>query len=67
MDYLTASQVRQQFGGISDMTLWRWMHDERVGFPRPIIINRRRYFPAPDIEAFKDRQSRQGSAKDRPR
>jgi predicted DNA-binding transcriptional regulator AlpA len=57
MEFLTATQVRQRFGGISDMTLWRWMHDSRVGFPQPIVINRRRYFPASAIDAFYERQA----------
>jgi len=55
MELLTAINVRQRFGGISDMTLWRWMHDARVGFPQPIIINRRRYFRAADVDAFQER------------
>jgi predicted DNA-binding transcriptional regulator AlpA len=59
MVYLTATQVRQRFGGISDMTLWRWMHDERVDFPAPVVINRRRYFRLPEVEAFEDRQTGQ--------
>ncbi len=56
MEFLTAPQVRQRFAGISDMTLWRWMHDERMGFPKPVVINRRRYFRLTDIEAFEKRQ-----------
>jgi len=55
IEFLTATQVRQRFGGISDMTLWRWMHDERVGFPRPTVINRRRYFRESDIAEFQSR------------
>jgi hypothetical protein len=31
------------------------MRDERVGFPQPIVINRRRYFRAADIDAFEAR------------
>jgi len=61
MDFLTANQVRQRFGGISDMSLWRWMHDERVGFPQPLVINRRRYFRLADVEAFEKRQATQAA------
>jgi predicted DNA-binding transcriptional regulator AlpA len=50
--YLTAAQVRARFGGISDMSLWRWLQDEQLGFPRPLIINRRRFFRLDQIEAF---------------
>jgi predicted DNA-binding transcriptional regulator AlpA len=50
--FLTAKQVRARFGGISDMSLWRWLQDEQLGFPRPLIINRRRFFRLDQIEAF---------------
>ncbi|ESY03654.1 hypothetical protein X753_21750 [Mesorhizobium sp. LNJC399B00] len=41
--YLTAPQVLARFQ-IADMTLWRWLQDEKLGFPRPLVINRRRLF-----------------------
>ncbi len=62
MHYLTANQVRQRYGGISDMTLWRWMHDARVGFPRPVVIQRRRYWPEHDIQDFDRRRGAEGEA-----
>ena len=42
--YLKATQVRERYGGISDMTLWRWLRDEQLGFPKPCRINRMRYW-----------------------
>ena len=48
---LTAAQVRQRFGNISDMTLWRWLKGE-LQFPQPIVINRRRYWPENEINAW---------------
>ncbi|TGN58591.1 hypothetical protein E4L95_12330 [Paracoccus liaowanqingii] len=36
-------------GGISDMTLWRWLNDTTLGFPRPIYIGRRRYWREADV------------------
>jgi predicted DNA-binding transcriptional regulator AlpA len=39
---LNSTQVRQIFGGISDMSLWRWVKDENLGFPPPVYIQRRR-------------------------
>jgi predicted DNA-binding transcriptional regulator AlpA len=42
--YRNAAQVRARYGGISDMTLWRWLHDEELGFPQPIRINGRRFW-----------------------
>lgn len=32
-DLLTSAAVRQRLGGISDMALFRWQRDPRVGFP----------------------------------
>jgi predicted DNA-binding transcriptional regulator AlpA len=42
--YLNAMQVRARYGGISDMPLWRWLHDKELGFPKPTRINRLRYW-----------------------
>lgn len=41
--YLPASQVRARYG-VSEMSIWRWLRDERLGFPAPIRINGRRYW-----------------------
>ena len=49
---LTAPQVRERFGDISDMTLWRWLESPTLGFPRPVYIQRRRFFDAAEIEAW---------------
>lgn len=50
--YLTAAQVRAYFGGISQMSLWRWLNDEKLEFPKPLIVNKRRLFPVAEIEAW---------------
>ncbi len=42
--YLSSSQVRTMFGGVSYMTISRWLADPRVGFPRPIKISERNYW-----------------------
>lgn len=54
--YLTARQVREHFGGISEMSLWRWENDPKLAFPKPIKINRLRYWKAADLSAFEARQ-----------
>ena len=59
---LTAAQVRQRFGNISDMTLWRWLNDESLAFPRPIVVNRRRLFPLSALLAFEARKASEGEA-----
>ena len=55
--YLTASQVRARYGGISDMTLWRWLRDPEMHFPRPTVINSRRYFEDSKLAEFNRRQA----------
>lgn len=50
--YITPKQIRARFGGISEMTLWRWEHDARLGFPKAVLINRRKYYDLAEIEAW---------------
>lgn len=35
---------------IVDRTLDRWLADERMKFPRPLVIARRRYFKQSEVE-----------------
>jgi hypothetical protein len=56
--YLTAGQVKVRYGDISDMSLWRWIHDPKVGFPQPITVNRRRLFDEEELDEF-DRRRRE--------
>ncbi len=60
---LPAKGVCERFGGISSMTLWRWLEDKAMNFPRPIIVRNRRYFDADEIEAFHDRMAREAISK----
>jgi len=34
------------------MTLWRWLQDEKLGFPRPLVIHGRRYWREEEIIAW---------------
>ncbi len=49
---MTSVQVRQFCGGVSDMTVWRWLRDERVQFPKPVSINKRNYWRRGDLRAW---------------
>jgi predicted DNA-binding transcriptional regulator AlpA len=50
---LTAQQVCTKLGGISTMTLWRWLASDRVKFPPPTLrINARRYWSAGSIRCW---------------
>ena len=50
--YLSAKQTRHRFGGVSDMTLWRWINDPALGFPPPLRINGRRFWKIADLERW---------------
>lgn len=47
-----ASAVRIRYGGISDMTLWRWTRDPELDFPKPAYIGRYRYWDDDELDAF---------------
>jgi len=49
--YLLSSAVRGRYG-VSDMTIWRWLHNQKLGFPAPIRINGRRFWRLADLEAW---------------
>jgi len=38
--------------GISHVTLWRWVNDPALGFPKPLKINRLNYWRTADLEAW---------------
>lgn len=46
---LTSTQVCGRFGGVTTMSLWRWMHDENIAFPKPVKINNRNYWRLGDL------------------
>lgn len=53
---IPAAMVREICGGVSDMTLWRWLNDPTLNFPRPIYIGNRRYWREADILEWLDSQ-----------
>ena len=55
--YGTARQVRRRYGDISDMTLWRWCRDEDLAFPKPITINRRRFWRWSNLKAWEKQRA----------
>ena len=53
----SAATVRQQLGKISNVTLWRWVLDPDLSFPKPIKISGRNYFRADQIDAWIEEQA----------
>lgn len=60
---LPAKDIRAMFGGVSGMTLWRWLQDESLAFPKPTVIRNRRYWDASEVEAFRNRMVSAGITK----
>lgn len=59
--FLPARKVLDRYG-ISDMTLWRWLRDENMGFPQPTYLGRYRYWRIAEIEAWEAEQEARGRA-----
>jgi len=59
--YLPAASVRARYG-VSDMSLWRWLRDEALGFPAPIRIKRRRFWALDDLKAWEASRAEGGEA-----
>lgn len=55
--YLTAAAVRKRYGGRSEMALYRWVRDPKLGFPAPLYIHRYRYWRLADLLAFERTRS----------
>jgi hypothetical protein len=54
--YWKARQVRERYGGISDMTLRRWIRHPTMGFPQPVKPGKENLFLDSELEKF-DRQA----------
>jgi predicted DNA-binding transcriptional regulator AlpA len=52
VEYVHAVTVAKEFG-VTRRTIGTWIHDPKMGFPRPTKINTRMYFERPAIEAWK--------------
>lgn len=59
--YLPARKVWERYG-ITSMTLWRWVREERMGFPAPIYLGRFRFWRLADLEAWERAQPRRRAA-----
>ena len=48
---MTSKQVRDFFQ-VTEMSIWRWENNTELGFPVPVKIMRRKYYPRDEIMAF---------------
>jgi predicted DNA-binding transcriptional regulator AlpA len=49
--YLPARQVWERYG-VTSMSLWRWLRDPDLRFPKPMRIGRFRYWRLSDLIAW---------------
>lgn len=49
---IAAADVRAMFGDVSDMTIWRWLKDANLNFPKPIYVQRRRFWREAELVAW---------------
>lgn len=54
--FLPAPLVQRRYN-ISDMTLWRWLHSERMSFPRPHRFGRYRYWKLSDLTEWEEKRA----------
>lgn len=51
---ITASRVRELCGGVSNMTLWRLLHDPEKDFPRPTKVGQLRLWREAEVVEWLD-------------
>lgn len=54
---MNSAKLRTRLGDVSQMTIWRYLQDENLNFPRPFKIRSRNFWDADEIEAFVARQA----------
>ena len=59
---IQAAAVRALCGDVSDMTIWRWLNDPAMDFPKPVYIGNRRYWREAEIIEWLDAQNERGAA-----
>jgi predicted DNA-binding transcriptional regulator AlpA len=55
-------EVRKRYGGISEMTLWRWDHDPALNFPKPVRIRNRKYRRLRELHAWEVKRAGRSAA-----
>ena len=58
---LKSRRTRQIVGDISAVSLWRWCREGT--FPQPVVVNKRNYWLASDVQGWLDERAAQSNAK----
>lgn len=51
VQHFTAAQLMARYR-VCRRTIGRWLESETLGFPKPLLINRRRYWRVAEVEAW---------------
>ena len=62
--YLSSTQLRQRYGNVSSMSVWRWVNHPTLGFPKPITIQRRNYWDESALEEWERKTAASASSRD---
>ena len=54
--FLTGPQVQRRYQK-SHVSIWRWVEDSELGFPKPIKIRRLNYFRLSELEEWESAQA----------
>ena len=49
MQLVNSKSVMQRLGGISRVSLWRYVNDPELDFPQPIVVRTRRFWKEDDL------------------
>lgn len=49
---VAVNDVCARLGGVSKMTIWRYLNDEGMGFPKPLYIKTRRYWKEDELSSW---------------
>lgn len=52
-ELIPSSQLRKLFGGVTDMSIWRWLRLPNDPLPPPVaVISGRRFWRRSDVESW---------------
>jgi predicted DNA-binding transcriptional regulator AlpA len=58
--FLPARSVWERYG-VTSMSLYRWLDDEEMGFPKPLYIGRFRFWRLADLIEWENSRPRTGT------